>query len=88
MNQGFMPSLQHKIRSDYINYKISEAPPPPATQKLASVELLLLQLEQIASTLPPPQTVVASLQGVSKVDVKPQYINATNPDLQQLNQRH
>ena len=62
--------------------------PPPATQKLASVELCLLQLEQLASTLPPPQPAVASLQGVSQVGVHPQYTNANNPALQQLKQRN
>ena len=40
------------------------------------------------STISPPQPIVASHQGVSQVGVQPQYTNATNPDLQQLNQRH
>ena len=57
----------------------------PATQKVASVESRLLQLEQLSSTLPQPQLIVASYQGVSQVVVKPQYTNATNPALQQLN---
>ena len=60
---------------------------PPATPKLASVELRLLQLEQLASTLTPPEPIVASNQGVSQVGVQPQYTNATNPALQLLNQR-
>ena len=59
----------------------------PATQKVASVESRLLQLEQLSSTLPPPQPIVASHQGVSQVGVQPQYTNATNPVIQRLNQR-
>ena len=51
------------------------------------MESRILQLEQLASTLPPPQPFVASHQGVSQVGVQPQYTNATNPDLQRLNQR-
>ena len=46
------------------------------------MELRLLQLEQLASTLPPPQPIVASHQGVSQLCVQPQYTNATNPALQ------
>ena len=88
MNQGFMPILRYNRRPDYMNYAIAEAPPPPATQKVASVESRILQLEKLSSTLPPPQHVVASLQVVSQVGVRPQYTNATNPALQQLNQRH
>ena len=61
---------------------------PAATQNLSSVELRLLQLEQLASTLPPTQSIDASLQVVSQVVVKPQYTNATNPAFQRLNQRH
>ena len=57
------------------------------TQKLASLETRLLQLEQLASTLPPPQPIVTSHQCVSQAGVHPQYTNATNPDIQQLNQR-
>ena len=38
MNQGFMPSLRHNRRPDHMNYAIAEAPPPPVTQKVASVE--------------------------------------------------
>ena len=49
----------------------------PATQKVASVELRLLKLEQLASTLSPPQPIVASHQGFSQVGVQPQYTNAT-----------
>ena len=49
--------------------------------------LRLLQLEQLTNTLPPPQPIVALHQGVSLVGVHPQYTNATNPDLQLLNQR-
>ena len=52
------------------------------------MESRLLQLEQLSSTLPPPQPIFASHQGVSQVGVQSQYTNATNPDLQQLNQRH
>ena len=55
---------------------------PPATQKLDSVESRILQLEKLASTLPPPQPVLTSLQGVSQVGVQPQYTNATNSALQ------
>ena len=51
------------------------------------MELRLLQLEQLASTLPPPQHIVASHQDVSQVGVQPQYTNSTNPALQQLNKR-
>ena len=40
---------------------------PPATQKLASVESQILQLEQMASTLPPTEPVVATFYGVSQV---------------------
>ena len=64
MNQGFMPSFWQNRRPDYMNYAITEAPPPPTTKNLASVELWLLQLEQLASNLPPPQTMVASTHGV------------------------
>ena len=28
MNQGFMPSFRRKKRADYMNYEITEAPPP------------------------------------------------------------
>ena len=42
----------------------------PATQKVASVESRLLQLEQLASTIPPPETIVASHQGVYQVGVQ------------------
>ena len=59
----------------------------PATQKVASVESRLLQLKQLASTLPPSQPIVASHQGVYEVGVQPQYTNADNPALQRLNQR-
>ena len=72
-----------------MNYAIAEAsPPPPATQKVSSMESRLLKLEKIASTLPPPQHIVASIQRVSQVGIHPQYTNATNPDLQRLNKRH
>ena len=60
----------------------------PATQKVASVESRLLQLEHLAITLPPPQPIVASNQGVSKVGAHPQYTNATNPNLKRLNKRN
>ena len=83
-----MPSLWHNRRLDYMNYAIAEAPPPPETQNLASVESWILKLEQLASTLPLTQPVVASLQGVSKFGVQPQYTNSNNPDIQRLNQRH
>ena len=84
MNQVFISSFRQNIRTDYMKYEITEAPPPPATQNLASVELRLLQLEQLASTLPPPQPAVASLQGVSQVGVHPQYTNTNNSALQRL----
>ena len=58
-----------------------------ATQKVASVGLRLLKLEQLASTLPPPQPIVASHQGVSQVGVQTQHTNATNTALQRLNHR-
>ena len=48
----------------------------------------LLKLEKLSSTLPPPQPDIASCQGISQVVVRPQYINASNPALQLLNQRH
>ena len=48
----------------------------------------LIQFKQLASTVPPPQPVVASLQDVSQVGVQPQYTNATNHAIQRLNQRH
>ena len=60
----------------------------PVTQKAASVESRLLQLEQPASTLPPPQPIVVSHQGVSQVGFQPQYTNATNSSLQRSNQRN
>ena len=46
------------------------------------MESRLLQLNQLASTLPPPQPVVSSIQYFSQVGVHPQYTNATNPALQ------
>ena len=60
---------------ELINHRITTT---PTTQNLASVESWLLQLEQLASTLPPPQPIVASHQGVSQVGVQPQYTNATS----------
>ena len=50
------------------------------------MESRILQLEQLASTLPPPQPFVDSHQGVSQVGVHLQYTNATNPALRKLNQ--
>ena len=50
------------------------------------MESRLLKLEQLLSTIPPPQPIVASHQGVYQVGVYPQYTNATSPSLQQLNQ--
>ena len=88
MNQGFMPSLRQNRRYDYMNYAIAEAPTPHATKNVSSAESRLLQLEKLASTIPPPQTFVASLQGVLQVGVHPQYTNAIDPALQRLNQRH
>ena len=74
-------TLLHEVRNN-------KSATPPATQKVASAELRLLQLENLASTLPPPQPVAALLQYVSQVGVQPQYTNATNPALRRLNQRH
>ena len=61
---------------------------PHATQKVASVESRIIKLERLTSTIPPPQPVVASLQGVSQAGVQPQYTNANNTALQRLHQRH
>ena len=58
-----------------------------ATQKVASVESRLLNLEQLSSTLPPLRPIFASNQGVSQFGVQPQYTNTTNPALKRLNQR-
>ena len=88
MNQNFMPIFWQNRKPDYMNYATTEAPPPLSTPNAVSVESRLLQLEQLASTLTPPQSIVASHQGVSQVGVQSQYTNSTNPALQRLNQRH
>ena len=71
---------EQKTRLHEIKNSISAT--PPETQKVASVESQILQLEKLTSNLPPPQPVVASLQGVSQLGVHPQYTNATNPAIQ------
>ena len=73
-------SEEHKTRLHELRNNRSAI--PPVTQNVASVESQILQLAKLASTLPPPQPVVASLHGVSKVGVQPQYTNATNTALQ------
>ena len=86
MNQIFANFLAEKKTLLYELKNNRSATPPPETPKVASVESRLLQLKQLAGTLPPPKPIVASRQGVSQVGVQPQYTNATNTALQQLNQ--
>ena len=78
-------SVEQKTRLHDLRNNMSTT--TPATQNVASVESRLLQLEQLASTLPPPQPIVALHQGFYQVGVQPQYTNTTNPSLQRLNQR-
>ena len=85
---GFYAKFTAEQKTRLHELRNSRRANPPTTQKLASVESRILQLEQPASTLPPPQPIFASLQGVSQVGVQPQYTNATNIALQLLNQRH
>ena len=84
---GFYANFSAEQKTRLHELRNNRSTTTPATQKVSSVELLLLQLEQLVSTLPPPQTIVASHQGVSQVGVQPQYTNATNPALQRLNHR-
>ena len=85
---GFYEKFSAEQRTQLHELRNNRSATPPVTQKSASVELRLLQLEQLTSTLPPPQPIVASLQGVSKVVVQPQYTNSNNLALQRLNKRH
>ena len=85
---GFYAKFTAEQKTWLHELRNSRGATPPATHKVASVESWVLQLEQLTSTLPPPQPVVASLQGVSQVGVQPQYTNATNLALQQFNQIH
>ena len=84
---GFYAKFSAEKKTRLHELRNNRSTTTPATQKVASVESQLLQLEQLASTLPPPQPIVAPHQGVSQVGVQPQYTNATNPALQRLNQR-
>ena len=85
---GFYAKFSEEQNTRLHELRNNRSTTPPATQKVASVKLLLLQLEQLSSTLPPPQPIVASHQGVSQVGVQPKFTSATNPALQRLNQRH
>ena len=82
---GFYDKFSAEQKTRLHELRNNRSTTTPATQKVASVESRLLQLEQLSSTLPPPQPIVDSHQGVYQVGIKPQYINATNPALQRLN---
>ena len=84
--QGFYAKFSAEQKNGLHELRNIRIKTTPATQKVSSVESRLLQLEQLASTLPPPQPIVASHQGVSQVGVQPQYTNANNPALQRINQ--
>ena len=84
---GFYANFSEEQKSRLHELRNNRSTTTLATQKVASVESRLLKLEQLSITLPPPQPIVASHQGVSQVGVQPQYTNATNTALQQLNQR-
>ena len=73
---GFYAKFSAEQKTRLHELRNNRSTTTPATQKLASVELRLLQLEQPASTLPPPQPIVASHQGFYQVGVQPQYTNA------------
>ena len=84
---GFYVKFSAEQKTRLHEVKNNRSTTDAATQKVASVESRLLQLKQLASTIPPPQPIVTSHKGVSQVGVHSQYTNATNPALQQLNQR-
>ena len=84
---GFYANLSEEQKTRLHELRNNRSTTTPETQKGASVELQLLQLEQLNTTLPPPQSIVASHQGVSQVGVQPQYTNATNLAIQRLKQR-
>ena len=68
---GFYPKFSAEQNTQLHELRNNRSTTTPETQKVASVESWILQLEQIAITLPPPQPIVASHQGVSQVGVQP-----------------